>query len=207
MEINPVNALYNLIGWLLKKEGHCANLIDKALVGLAIGKVHLQISGMLLDDYDNNEYHKTLNNEEKAGKYLDAATSELFLFGNQHYIVLALLAKVKWLLFRIKGGFSGSKTEDVDKALRLLHDIREMLEAHMFVLYMTDYHILHANICLYNDLPEEAREHTLAALSEIKKTGYERKRSNLLHLLDVLHINESDVQTPAKKRLTGKNSP
>jgi len=176
------------------------SLLDLAFVYLSIGYANL------LEAVRQNKKGKGKisvweaegGSLEKAEDFLNQAVDGLREAGVQEVIVLSLLALAE--LNRYK--------QDFEKASVDLEEAREIAERGQMNLYMADYHLEAARLCLSEGNKEkEARGHYEEAANRIKYMGYHRRDPEVLLIQAELEIIESDKKSAretlkkAKKRI------
>ena len=128
----------------------------------------------------------------KAEDFLIKSVDDFRKARIQYYLVLGLLAREE--LNRYK--------RDFDKAWGDLEETKEISERGQMNLYMADYHLEAARVCLAQGGKEkEAREHYEEASKRVEDMGYHRRDPEVLLIQAELEINEGDKKKQAKETL------
>jgi len=119
----------------------------------------------------------------KAADFLDQAVDGLRESGDQDMLSMALLRRAE--LFRYQ--------QSCDKAWADLEEAREIAERGEMNLYMADYHLEAARVCLAEgERIEEAREHYEEAAKQVEDMGYHRRDPEVLLIQAELELNEGN---------------
>jgi tetratricopeptide (TPR) repeat protein len=129
-------------------------LLDIGLDNLSLGRSHL----LQAIDEGAKDFTKPLD-------YLDRAVDGLREAGQQDYLSRGLLARAA--VFRTMKEFP--------KAWEDLNEVLEIAERGGMNLYLADYHLEAARLCLAEGKKKEAAEHLATAREMINKMGYHRR--------------------------------
>ena len=172
-------------------------LLDIGLDKLSLGRAYMlkavaESGGRTMDD---GVWKQGLT---KAEKFLSQAVDGLREAGVQHYIPQGLLARTE--LYRYQ--------HDFDKAWGDLEEVKEIAERGQMNLYLADFHLESARVCLAEGGNEkEAREHYEEAKKRVDDMGYHRRDPEVLLIQAELEIVEGDKKQAqetlekAKKRI------
>ena len=137
------------------------------------------------------------SNFTQATKYLTQAVDGLKKSGEQIFININLLALAELHRYQRK----------YEQALADLEEGREIAERGQMNLYLADYELEAARICLAEGKTTEAREHLKEASKRVEKMGYHRRDPEVLLIQAELEIVESEKKIAretlkkAKKRI------
>ena len=169
-------------------EKYKLQLLTFALDKLSLGRAYLleavaQSRGQTTDD---GGLKKGL---EKAEDFLNQAIDGLREAGQQQYLPLGLFARVE--LYRYQQSW--------ESAWRDLEEAREIVERGQMNLYMADYHLEAARLCLAEGNHEaEAHEHYEEAAKRVNDMGYHRRDPEVLLIRAELEIVEAKKQAAKK---------
>jgi len=155
-------------------------LLDNALEKLVLGWAYfLQAVGENRGDYAKSE------------DFLDQAVYGLREAGTQHHIPRGLLARAE--LHRVM--------RDFEKTWADLEEAKEIAERGEMNLFLADYHLEAARLCLaQGGRLEEAREHFEEAAKRVEEMGYHRRDPEVLLIQAELELAEGK-KAAAKKTL------
>ncbi len=171
--------LYSVQGYqfcdLLLAAGAVQEVRERAEKGLEIAKRNNWLLAIALD-------HLTLGRAwmvpaepgdkadyDKALEFLDTAVEGLRKYGSNQHLPRGLIYRAH--CHRLLRRF--------DLAERDLAEALEMAQLGDMKLFLVDYHLERARLCLAQNLPAEAKKHRDNAAQLIKKTGYKRRLTEL----------------------------
>ncbi|KAA3660091.1 MAG: hypothetical protein DWQ10_07490 [Calditrichaeota bacterium] len=167
------------------------NLLSIALDYLTLGRAHLQLAleNIPLKRKFGEANPPSKGDFEEAARYLDQAVAGLRKAGQQDDLPRGLFARAA--LRRALGQF--------EPAWEDLHEALEIAERGDMRLWLTDYHLEAARLCLAEmeagslrleagDLKLEAGEHTRAAAKLVEETGYHRRDLEVDELEEALGL-------------------
>ncbi len=149
-------------------------LLDIGLEKLSMGRAYL-VQAILekADDY------------AKAKNFLNQAVDGLRQAGTQHHIPQGLFARAK--LHRYQRNWY--------KAWADLQEAREIAERGQMNLWLADYHLEAARLCLAQGNSPEAREDYEEAAKRVDNMGYHRRDPELLLIQTELELNEGKKES------------
>ena len=182
----------------LKLEGEFwYSLLSIALDKLSLGRAYM-LEAVAESKGSTKDYGRLSKRFEKAEDYLNKAVDGLRESGDQDILSMALMRRAE--LYRYQQSWENAWVD--------LEEAREIAERGQMNLYMADYHLEAARLCLTEGNKEtEAREHYEEAAKRIKDMGYHRRDPELLLIQAELEINEGDKKSArhtlenAKKRI------
>jgi len=161
-------ATYSLKEWSTKQK----MLLDIALDKLSLGRAYLIQTSL----------EKT-NNYTQAADFLNQAVDGLRESGSQDDIPRGLLARAE--LFRYQQSY--------EKAWADLEETKEIAERGQMNLYIADYRLEAARVCLAEGNREaEGREHYEEAAKRVDNMGYHRRDPEILLIQAELELNEGN---------------
>lgn len=165
--------------WAKQYVGKGLALWDISLDKLSLGRAYLLKS-----------VAEKSGNFTKANDFLNQAVDGLREAGQQQLIPLGLLARAEMYQYQ----------REFEKAWADLEEAAEIAERGEMNLWLADYHLEAARLCLAEGKKEkEAREHWKEAKDRVEKMGYHRRNPEVMLIETELELAEGNKEAAGKK--------
>ncbi|MCP5052773.1 MAG: hypothetical protein GY940_36735, partial [bacterium] len=139
-------------------------LLDIALDHLSLGRAGVQ---QARESHQSGHWHR-------AKEHLDAAVDGLREAGYQYFLVQGLFARAEY--YRLQTEFQKARSD--------LNEAHEIAENGDMKLFLADYHLESARLCIAEGKKTDAEEHLRKAEVIIKETGYLRREEELKEIIN-----------------------